>query len=173
MVAVTLPALAREAHAYFRQGTRADGATSYWYADGEPAWVHALIYAAHDDGAWLPDDHRYRFVVEAVCAVMEAGPDAAEADLDDLQLWPDVYAGELTGWLASNVNRLGYLDEVLEELADRWRCGGRQREAPTGFELLEAAQAREKAEVLARVLAELRQVQDQRLAGQERDARED
>jgi hypothetical protein len=56
----------------------------------------------------LPDDHRYRFIVESLSA-LAAGDDSGET------VEPDVYTSELTGWLHSRTDRYAYCDQAVEE----------------------------------------------------------
>lgn len=98
---------AKEAYSWFTKSTRADGSTTYWHTkDGRPDWLQELCHAAHGD--YMPDDYRYEFIVDALACIEEGN------DPDEME--PDCYTGGLTAWLASNINRIGYVDECLEEM---------------------------------------------------------
>ncbi len=105
--------------------------------DGAPPELKRIIRRAHGD--FMPDDHRYRFIVEALKALAECDDPACAgvpADRD-----PAV----LTGWLHSKINRLQYMTIAMTQAAP-----------VDSLELLRAAQQIERNEVLAAVLGELR-----------------
>ena len=98
---------AKEALAYFEKANRTNGVEFWKVKDGAPQWVTDLCFSAHSDGAMLPDDWRYVFIVEALVALEE-----------EIELEPDIYTSELCAWLASNVNRVGYVDDARDEWGD-------------------------------------------------------
>ncbi len=103
-------------------------------------WVTDLCFVSHADGALLPDDWRYVFIVQALIALDE------ESELE-----ADIYTSDLCAWLASNVNRVGYVDEVRDEY----------RTAESGIVAdLQAGQLAEKREVLDLVSAFLKDLAD-------------
>ena len=112
---------------------RVNGTTIEWQKD--------IIHKAHGDK--LPDDYVYVFIWEALCALAECEP----GDEDDaiLQIEPDVYTSELTAWLNSRCDRVGYMTEAIEEGAG------------DGFAALMTAQGKEKSEVGYLVLAGIRE----------------
>lgn len=69
-----------------------------------------LVREAHGD--FLPDDFRYEMIVDALYAFGDCEDDA---DLEEVQLEPDVYNHDLLKWLSSNLNRIAYCDETREE----------------------------------------------------------
>jgi len=115
--------LAREALFWFEHRT--------WYwtiKNGAPEWVQELVWVAHNEGEILPDDCRYRFIVEALGALAEG----------EHNLEPDVDINRLLSWLDDYPSyRMGIIDEVVSEFG--W----------SGlFEALQAGQLKEKEEVL-------------------------
>lgn len=128
---ITLQDLAKEMSQAFEGSTRVSGESFRKLKEGSPKWMTAIIHAAHGD--MLPDDWRYAFV-EEVCDTLADAEDA-----DEVQLEPDIYTNDLTAWLHSRADRVGYITEALEE-----GLGFKD-----GFQLLAYAQLREKEEVLA------------------------
>ncbi len=133
MVASHVSKKAKEALAYFEKANRTNGVEFWKVKDGAPQWVTDLCFASHSDGAMLPDDWRYVFIVEALVALEE-----------EIELEPDIYTSELTAWLASNVNRVGYVDDARDE----W--GG---DLKSIFDELQLGQLTEKREVFDQVTA--------------------
>ena len=124
---------AKEALAYFEKAIRTNGAEFWKVKDGAPQWVTDLCFSAHSEGAMLPDDWRYVFIVEALVALE-----------DETELEADIYTSELCAWLASNVNRVGYVDDARDE---------RGRDAKSIFDELQLGQLTEKREVFDQVTA--------------------
>ena len=60
----------------------------------------------------MPDDHRYAFIEECVDSIV-ASDDADEARYN---LEPSIYTHELTGWLHSRADRVGWMDEASKEM---------------------------------------------------------
>lgn len=118
-----------------------------------------LVYAAHGNGEYFPDDWRYEFLANALRDYSEASPES----LDDVRAEADIYNGERLHWLSSNLNRAGYVDRAVEEFA---------LEASAGImELIGYGQAAEKDEVYAAVLGFLRdRAEAQEEAEQEAEA---
>ena len=124
----TLQDIARDARSHFTVKERESGASFYALHDYDtaPAWVHELIQSAHDQGGgnlMLPDDWRYRFIVDALDAIADCDPDPADP-WDALQIRldsdVDVMNGDLCQWLASNMTRHAYVDEQMEDLGMGW-----------------------------------------------------
>ena len=122
--------LAREALFWFEHRTW------YWIIkDGAPEWVRELAWVVHAEKKILPDDCRYRFIVEAL--------EALAGNPDEPELEPDVYASELLTWLVDYPDyRMGLVDEAVSEFG--WNGL---------FEALQAGQMMEKEEVLGIVRA--------------------
>jgi hypothetical protein len=129
---------AKEAFGYFEKVQRHSG-TEFWrIKDGAPHWVKDLCFAAHGEGAMLPDDWRYVFIVEALISLDEG-----------TNLEPDIYTSDLCSWLGSNVNRVGYVDEACQER-------GSDPEGIVGK--LQFGQLAEKQEVLDQVIVFLEEL---------------
>jgi hypothetical protein len=138
MVGTDLSRKAREALGCFEKALRRDGAEFWRAKDGAPQWVTDLCFAAHARGAMLPDDWRYEFIVQVLNVLDE-----------DTDLEPDIYTSDLCSWLASNVNRVAYVDEIREE---------RGAESEGIVEMLQYGQLAEKQEVLDQVTAFLEEL---------------
>lgn len=137
----TVQSLATQMSAAFVTSTRTDGTTFVKLADNSPQWMVDVCQAAHGD--MMPDDTRYRFIQEAVDALSE-NDDTEQAR--DSATEPDIYTYQLTGWLYSRVDRIGWVDSVLEDMQSK----------PTSIsDLLMLAQSTEKDEVFGLVLGAL------------------
>lgn len=109
----TVQRLAGEAYALFYSDTRDDGASFVALKNEAPEWLRDIVYEAHAD--FGPDDFRYDVIQDAFGAIHDADPSYLD-DLDhEFSDNVDVYTGQLTAWLASNINRLAYCDEAVEE----------------------------------------------------------
>lgn len=109
----TIQALAAKVSSSFETATRADGAPYVLLKDGHPQWMQDLCFAAHEDGAMLPDDWRYTFIREAVDHLAEA---ATEDEAREAMEEADIYTSTLLKWLASHGARLDYCDQARDEL---------------------------------------------------------
>jgi hypothetical protein len=109
---------------------------------GAPEWMTEFVQDAHGD--FLPDDYRYEFIEDALLAIV--GHDDLDEARDSLE--PDIYTGKLTAWLASNLARGTYIDEVLED-------GG----ANNMHNLLSIGQLNEKCETFDLVVEALQKLQ--------------
>lgn len=85
--------------------------------DGRPSWVQDLVREAH--GGMMPDDWRYAAIRAAVEHVSDSGAeterDLEDADHEYADAQVDVYTSDRLAWLASNLNRPGYVDEAAAE----------------------------------------------------------
>lgn len=133
---MTIQEKAAQIRSTFVEKIRTDG-TKYWSTESEEAEIKELCYAAHDD--MMPDDWKYRFIVDALNLVAEAD------DVDGVTIEPDIYTADLTAWLASHNGRVDYLTRVLEE------C-----DTTDGIEAIAMAQAFEREEVYFSVLSSIR-----------------
>ena len=88
----------------------------------------------------MPDDYKYEFIKESLENIFEA-----ETDFEDIQMEADVYTKDLLNWLASNTNRVCYMEEAIEYT----------NEFEQFTNHLMAAQSLEKQEVLGLVLTAL------------------
>ena len=65
----------------------------------------------HVHGDMLPDDFRYK-MIHSILQEMDDTEEYEDLDIDNLI---PIYTNELIGWLDSNITRLSYCDEYLEE----------------------------------------------------------
>lgn len=112
---------------------RDNGAEFYVFADSAPEWAEDLAHEAHGD--MLPDDWRYRLIVDALHAI-EENDDEDEARQ---QIEASIYNHELVDWLGSHGSRPEYCDEAAEEYGTPATVGIMDR--------LSAGQLREREEV--------------------------
>ncbi len=108
-------------------------------AEGAPPELMRIVRDAH--GGYMPDDHRYRFIVEALELVAEC------ENVERVEVIPDNQASRLTGWLNSKINRLEYMTRAMAEF-----------ESKDSLQLLTAAQYIERREVLEAVIDTLRSI---------------
>lgn len=113
----TIPALAAEASAHFSVSLDPGRpGRTYVHTHHAPEWVQTMVRDAH--GTMLPDDYVYSYVRDALAVLADSG--AAGEDHDDLVHdfadGVDTYTGQLTAWLASHANRVGFCDEAADEL---------------------------------------------------------
>lgn len=106
-------------------------------------WVRDMTFEAHGD--LLPDDYIYNWIAEVLDLFAYSGCETEEQAENNIYevLEADIYTASLTAWLASNINRVYYLDEAISE------------GAKDGFQLLAMAQLQEKQEVARIVLNHL------------------
>jgi hypothetical protein len=143
MVHCSLANKADEAYRYFEKATRTSNGAEFWRVkDGAPEWVQDLCFAAHDAGDMFPDDWRYQFIVEALAALSEEREDDIE---------PEIWTSDLCAWLASNLNRVSYVDDAVSEYGGEFRGV---------VEALQIGQLAEKREVLEQVKAHLEEAID-------------
>lgn len=113
----TISTLAREAYDALETRTRDDGERFTTTRDDAPEWVRDLVMHAHGD--FLPEDWRYETIRDALEQLAdgdyETADDAREDDGDFADSAVDVYTAPLLRWLASNLNRPGYVDEARDE----------------------------------------------------------
>ena len=129
----TVQELAKMARCAFSLETR-DNGSEYWNRNRcAPEWIMELCQTAH--GGMLPDDYRYRFIVQALDALEEA------EDVDEAR---DGYEFEhryyrLVEWLGSHAgHRLEYCDQWAEEYGHPESTG----------DLLQGGHLQERLEVL-------------------------
>lgn len=133
---MTIQEKAAEISKMFVEKTRDDG-SKYWSTDSADEAIRDMCHDAH--GEMLPDDWKYRFIVDALDLIAEAD------DVDDVTIEPDVYTADLTAWLASHNGRVDYLTRVLEEFG-----------TTDGIGAIAMAQAFEREEVYFSVLSSIR-----------------
>lgn len=99
--------------------------------DSTPEWIKDMCQKAH--GGMFPDDHKFMFIYEALCALSE------EDDPDNCTMPEEVYNAALSAWLASNLERFGFCDEAMEEFGCEFK---------DTFTLLSMGYGHEQQEVL-------------------------
>ncbi len=105
---MTTRQLAQIAYDNLETRTRDDGATFITRTDTAPAWLQDVCMTAHGD--MFPDDHKYEFIRDAVAIIAEDYDPVESSDSD-----VDGYTGQLLAWLSSNLNRMSYVDEAVEQ----------------------------------------------------------
>jgi hypothetical protein len=91
-------------------------------------WMRDVIFAGHLDR--MPDDTMYRACENVLDEIANLDEDTDDSEiLDSLELEPDCYTSDLTGWLNSDNRNVYYLDEAIANGAS------------DGFQLLAMAQA--------------------------------
>lgn len=107
----TLQERAIEARKHFELAERPSG-TKFWRAKStdKPKWIQDLCREAHGD--MLPDDQRYRFIVDALDLLSENDSEEAASELIE----SDIYTSDLIEWLGSHLDRLGYCDEAITDM---------------------------------------------------------
>lgn len=108
----TIHELARQMSEAFETRTREDGERFDALRDGSPEWMTDVCMDAHD--SMLPDDWRYRMIRAAAAWLAEddADPDDPGEFADD---FVPIYNRERVAWLASHLDRAGYVDEAADE----------------------------------------------------------
>ena len=106
----TVQELAKLARCAFTLETRENGSEYWTHNRCAPEWIGELCNTAHGD--MLPDDYRYRFIVQALDALEEA-EDVDEAGQD----WEfEPYLARLADWLGSHNHRFSYCDDWADEM---------------------------------------------------------
>ena len=131
----TVQELAKLARCAFTLETREDGSEYWTHNRCAPEWIGELCNTAHGD--MLPDDYRYRFIVQALDALEEA-EDVDEAGQD----WEYEYRYyRVVEWLSSHPGRrLEYCDDAVREF-------GLSSDATTATQL-QSGHLHERQEVL-------------------------
>jgi hypothetical protein len=132
----TIQEFASEASNYMTTDTRPDGSTFWKTTDNCPDWVSDLVRSAH--GEMMPDDYLYRWTAYALEAF--SSYDDPERAIDDIS--PDVYNWDLLNWVSSNLWRMGYVDEAMENgaktLADALMMGQTDEMREVFYSVLES-----------------------------------
>lgn len=147
----TIQTLAAEMSGSFEGATRSNGEEFRKLREDAPEWMSNVCREAHDKAQMLPDDWRYHFIEQAVDAIADHGITDSDDALRSIE--PDLYTGELTGWLSSRNSRVHFLDEALSH------CGPFK----DGFNLLATAQMMEKEEVFQQVVSALENVLERQM----------
>jgi len=121
-----------------------DNGEDFWIVESAPDELKELIRDAHED--MFPDDYKYEFIREALLDF--ASYEDIDSAIDNIEA--DPYTAGLTHWLASDINRVYYLTEAIE-----------QYEPKDGFQVLTLAQYDEKREVYSSVQNSLEKIMDE------------
>ena len=112
--------LATHALRFFERRTRRRGEDEthfYTLTERYPTWVMEMVHSAHED--MMPNDYKYQYVVDTLDALSE-GRDP-EDGLSEIEA--DVYNYNLLQWLQSHGERVGFVDEVVEEFGSHSEMG--------------------------------------------------
>lgn len=116
----TIQAAADALYDNLTERKRDNGDTFISLKDDAPEWMREACRAAH--GGMMPDDWRYQFILKVASAIadLDDGNPDDDRDIDDLRHEAvdgavSVYTSDLTAWLASHVERVGYCDEAFSE----------------------------------------------------------
>lgn len=113
MTATTIQDLARIALEFFETRTRDSGETFETTRDDAPDWIVDMIRDAHGD--FLPEDWRYSTIRDAVSWIAD-NPSADDDSGEFADSAVDTDSHARLQWLASNLNRAGYVDDACEEM---------------------------------------------------------
>ncbi len=135
----TVSEVAGEAYARFEVAERSASAGGGSYVrvrKGSPEWIIDTVKAAHDGGAFLPDDWTFTTAREAFSTISDDG----DADLDDLAYEfgdeVETHTGRLIEWLGSYPAALGCCDQSLSD------CGAPGHGGATGTRSVPRARER-------------------------------
>lgn len=113
MNANSMKIYAAQLAAAFATKTRDDGSECVYLPDA-PEWMTDAVHAAHDGKA--PDDVTYRMCSEIADRLTDRDPDEwDDARSEECDSLVDVYNADLSRWLASHLDRAGYVDEAIDE----------------------------------------------------------
>jgi hypothetical protein len=142
----TIQELALEMSKALVTDRRANGDKYIHLVNGSPEWMTTVVRKAHNNGGMLGDDWRYQFIQNTVDALGEFDD---ESDAFG-SIEASIYTHDLTSWLHSRADRLGWMDEVAENI-------GRDTFKST-FDHLQCAQYAEMEETFYQVLEALREL---------------
>lgn len=81
---------------------------------GDPKWIQDMIHACHYQGMF-PDDFVFRWVYE-FCSEISNLKD--EDDPMEIEVHSDDYTHDLLKWLSSNLARIDFMEDALNEYWD-------------------------------------------------------
>jgi len=91
-----------------RREARDDDDIYYFMAERIPKWIYDMVYAVHEDGRWIHDDHKYLYIIDALNYLSEGNnPETPELEAD-------VYTSDLIKWLGSHNFRTIYVDDAVK-----------------------------------------------------------
>jgi hypothetical protein len=107
----TLLRKAKTARSFLKEYSAKDNRKVVLVLEDAPSWMTDLCRDAHGD--MMPDDHKYRFIKESLDAIIESITGGDEGELFT-QVEPDIYAHDLLTWVSSNIMRVTYVDNAVE-----------------------------------------------------------
>jgi hypothetical protein len=107
----TLLRKAKTARSFLKEYSSKDNRKVVLVLEDAPSWMTDLCRDAHGD--MMPDDHKYRFIKESLDAIIESITGGDEGELFT-QVEPDIYAHDLLTWVSSNIMRVTYVDNAVE-----------------------------------------------------------
>jgi hypothetical protein len=107
----TLLRKAKTARSFLKEYSAKDNRKVVLVLEDAPSWTTDLCRDAHGD--MMPDDHKYRFIKESLDAIIESITGGDEGELFT-QVEPDIYAHDLLTWVSSNIMRVTYVDNAVE-----------------------------------------------------------
>lgn len=108
--------LADKALKQFKTIKRTNGEKVWVTKSTCPKWIKEMIHDAHGD--FMPDDIKYQFIIDALRDLSDClCEDQDEIISEYLHQWCEgyIYNNERTAWLASNLRRGYYVDEMVAE----------------------------------------------------------
>jgi hypothetical protein len=134
---------ADELMTFFVFKKRNDGSEFYSLIDNAPEYLTELVHNAHND--FMPDDYKYEFIYDALDIIRDYEDE--DYYYEGLDNYTECHTAKLLTWLASNINRMNYLEDVINNMF------------PAGnvkiFDALMGAQYTEREEVLNSVLSSI------------------
>ena len=85
---------------------------------GEPQWIQDMIHACHYQGM-LPDDYVFEWVYQFCEEISNLGEND---DPKDIEVHSDVYTHDLLKWLSSNLARLDFVEDAIDEYLNNEKC---------------------------------------------------
>ena len=134
----TITQLATQMYKAFVTDKQPDGETFDKLKPKAPSWMTDVARAAH--AGMLPDDWKYEFIRDALSILVDHDGNLEDARED---LEADIYTSDLLNWLASNRERMGYVEEAVND-------NGWSKENGLTY-AIQWGQLREKEEVLYKV----------------------
>ena len=92
--------------------TRDNGETFIFWEGKAKEILQPAIYAAHDDGEYMPDDWIYRDIEKALQILSECDNQADLPNYVDSAV--DIYTHDLKEWAANHPMAIEYIDRALE-----------------------------------------------------------
>lgn len=81
---------------------------------GDPQWIQDMIYKCHYNGM-LPDDFVFEQVYNFCSIISTLDP---RDDPREIEVYSDDYTHDRLKWLCSNLARLDYVDDAIDEYFD-------------------------------------------------------